>query len=58
MKNHKIIDRKIAEIIKNNGVGVLPTDTLFGLVGSAFSKKAVAKIYKIKKEIPKVLALF
>jgi L-threonylcarbamoyladenylate synthase len=53
MKNHKIIDRKIAEIIKNNGVGVLPTDTLFGLVGSAFSKKAVAKIYKIKKRNPK-----
>lgn len=49
MKSHKISDREIAEIIKNNGVGVLPTDTLFGLVGSAFSKKAILKIYKIKK---------
>ena len=36
-------------IIKNNGVGVLPTDTLYGVVGSAFSKKAVARIYKLRK---------
>lgn len=49
MKNNKISDKKIVEIIKNNGVGVLPTDTLFGLVGSVFSKEAIAKIYKIKK---------
>ena len=30
-------------------VGVLPTDTLYGLVGSALSKKAVERIYKLKK---------
>ena len=47
------IDKKIIEILKNNGVGVLPTDTLYGLVGSAMSKKAVERIYRLKKRDPK-----
>ena len=34
--------------LKNGGVGVLATDTLYGIVASAFSKKAVARIYAIK----------
>lgn len=41
--------RSIVKCLGNNGVGVLPTDTLYGLVGSAFSKKAVARIYRLKK---------
>ncbi len=39
----------IIKILKNDGVGVMPTDTLYGLVGSAFSKKAIDRIYKLKK---------
>lgn len=39
---------KIIKIIKNDGIGIIPTDTLYGLVGSAFSKKAIGKIYKLK----------
>jgi L-threonylcarbamoyladenylate synthase len=39
---------EISKIIKNGGVGVLPTDTVYGLIGSAFSQTAVEKIYKIK----------
>ena len=38
----------IIKILKKGGVGVIPTDTLYGLVGSAFSKKAINRIYKIK----------
>jgi len=41
--------KKEIEILKRGGVGVMPTDTIYGLVGSAFSKKAVRRIYKIKK---------
>ncbi len=41
-------NQKIIKTVKNGGVGVLPTDTLYGLVGSAFSKKAVARIYRLK----------
>ena len=39
---------KIIDIIKKDGIGVMPTDTLYGLVGSAFSENAVDRIYKIK----------
>ena len=39
---------QIIKILKSGGIGVMPTDTLYGLVGSAFSKKAINRIYKIK----------
>jgi L-threonylcarbamoyladenylate synthase len=45
----KINWEKAVKILKEGGVGVIPTDTLYGLVGSAFSKKAINRIYKIKK---------
>ena len=35
-------------ILKRGGIGVLPTDTLYGVVGSALSKKAVARIYTVR----------
>ena len=41
--------KKIIKILKAGGVGVMPTDTLYGLVGSAFSKKAIKRIYKLKR---------
>jgi len=41
MTNHKAQ-------IKKGGVGVLATDTLYGIVGSAFSRAAVRRIYAIK----------
>jgi len=43
---------KAEEFLKNDGVVVLPTDTLYGITGSAFSKKAVDKIYKMKGRNP------
>lgn len=42
---------KAKEILKNDGVVILPTDTLYGIIGRALSKKAVEKIYKIKGRI-------
>lgn len=44
----------VAEKLKKEMVGVYPTDTLYGVVGSALSKKAVEKIYKAKKRDEKV----
>ncbi len=41
--------QKAIEIIKNNGLVILPTDTLYGLVASTKAKKAIDKIYKIKE---------
>ncbi len=40
---------KAENILNNDGVVVLPTDTLYGLVASVNSKKAIEKIYKIKE---------
>ncbi len=40
---------KIAEILSSGGVGVIPTDTLYGLVGRALSLGAVERIYKLRK---------
>jgi L-threonylcarbamoyladenylate synthase len=45
-------NKKINEIIKSlrqGGVGIIPTDTLYGLVGRAEDKKVVAQIVKLKK---------
>jgi L-threonylcarbamoyladenylate synthase len=40
---------KIVKVIKNGGIGIIPTDTLYGVIGSALNKKAVLNIYKLKE---------
>lgn len=41
-------DPKTIGILQKGGIGIVPTDTLYGIVGSAFSKRAVERIYKVK----------
>jgi len=45
--------KNLIVVLKNQGVGVMPTDTIYGLVGSALSKNAVKRIYTIKGRSPK-----
>ncbi|KKT15741.1 MAG: hypothetical protein UV98_C0045G0009 [Parcubacteria group bacterium GW2011_GWB1_43_6] len=48
----KIKDQKVdelAKLIKKGGVVVCPTDTVYGLICDAKNKKAVTRIYLIKK---------
>lgn len=40
--------QKTEEVLKKDGVVVLPTDTLYGIIGKAQSKKSVERIYGIK----------
>jgi len=40
--------KKSIEILNKEGIVILPTDTLYGIVGRALSKKAVERIYEIK----------
>jgi L-threonylcarbamoyladenylate synthase len=40
--------QKGIKILKEGGIAIIPTDTLYGMVASAFDKKAIEKIYKIK----------
>ncbi|MEM9547570.1 MAG: Sua5/YciO/YrdC/YwlC family protein [Bacteroidota bacterium] len=47
-----LFDDKLSDIIRtleNDGVLLHPTDTDWGLAGSVFSKKAIDKIYHLKK---------
>lgn len=41
--------KKTVEILKNKGVIIYPTDTIYGLGCDIFNKKAIEKIYQIKK---------
>ena len=40
--------KRLAAIIQNGGIGVLETDTIYGLVGSAFYSDVVNRIYQVK----------
>ncbi|OGR17994.1 MAG: threonylcarbamoyl-AMP synthase, partial [Deltaproteobacteria bacterium RIFOXYD2_FULL_66_9] len=44
---HKI--HKIADILRNDGVIVYPTDTSYGFACSIFSKKAQQRIFRLKQ---------
>ena len=46
--NKKTLHKSIVNLKKGNVVG-LPTETVYGLAGNAYSKKSVNKIYKLKK---------
>lgn len=52
MQVYRRFNRKLALTIKNGAVGVLPTDTIYGIVGSAFSFSAVSRIYELRKRRP------
>lgn len=43
-----VINKNIIEIIKNGGVGVVPTDTIYGVVGTVFDSEVVERIKKAK----------
>ncbi len=50
---------KAVEFLNNSGIMICPTDTVYGFLADAGNKKAVDKIYKIKKRPKsKPLAIF
>jgi len=46
--NKKTLNKSIVNLKKGNVVS-LPTETVYGLAGNAYSKKSINKIYKLKK---------
>ncbi len=44
--------KKAALLLKEGATGVIPTDTIYGICGSAFNKKAVSRIYKLRRRNP------
>ncbi|MFA5792079.1 MAG: L-threonylcarbamoyladenylate synthase [Candidatus Paceibacterota bacterium] len=45
-------NQNLINILKENGVVVMPTDTIYGIVGKALNKDIVLRIYDIKKRAP------
>ncbi|MFA6077072.1 MAG: L-threonylcarbamoyladenylate synthase [Candidatus Paceibacterota bacterium] len=46
-------NESLIKTLKGNGVAVIPTDTIYGIVGSALDVSAVNRIYSIRKRDPK-----
>ena len=44
---------KIIKILKKNDIISLPTETVYGLAGNAYSNSAIKKIFKVKKRLKK-----
>jgi L-threonylcarbamoyladenylate synthase len=40
--------KEVSKILSKGKVAVIPTDTLYGVVGSALSKKAVSRVYAVR----------
>jgi L-threonylcarbamoyladenylate synthase len=45
--------KKAAKLLSEGAIGVIPTDTIYGICTSALNKKAVEKVYKLRKRNPK-----
>lgn len=43
------MDEKLIRLLKSGGVAVIPTDTIYGIVGSALNPDVVERIYKLRK---------
>jgi L-threonylcarbamoyladenylate synthase len=41
-------DPQVASMLQSGAVGILPTDTIFGIVAAANNKAAIAKLYEAK----------
>lgn len=49
MKEHIPNEQHIADILQSGGIGIMPTDTLYGIVSSAANAGAVERIYHLRK---------
>ncbi len=49
MEVYKTLNDKIAAAVKAGRIAVIPTDTIYGIVGSALRPETVEKIYRLRK---------
>ncbi len=50
--SHKNSWKKLALLLKEGVIAVMPTDTIYGICGSALKKEVVEKIYRLRKRSP------
>lgn len=48
-KNKKDSFKKAGLLVKEGAIGVIPTDTIYGLIGSALKEEVVERIYSLRK---------
>ena len=48
MKIFKSFTPEVVEILKKGGIGIIPTDTIYGIVGQLFNQAAVERICDVK----------
>lgn len=41
--------KKVIEILKNDGIIIFPTETVYGIGGNALSNKVIDRVYKVKQ---------
>lgn len=51
-KRFKNFSPELIALILRGGIGVLPTDTIYGLVGLALSKETVKQLYQLRRRNP------
>ena len=47
------MNKLLVDALKRSGVAVIPTDTIYGIVACALDKKAVERLYKVRRRNPK-----
>lgn len=45
----KPFEANIVEILRKGGIGVIPTDTMYGIVCSAFNLESIERLYELRK---------
>ena len=45
-------DENLIKVLREDGVAIMPTDTIYGMVGKAENKNVVNRIYKIRQRNP------
>ena len=55
MKNKLSNIKKALNYLNNNDCIAIPTETVYGLAGNAYSNSATDKIFKLKKRPKKIL---
>lgn len=48
LKTDSLQDQALVDLIKNGAMGIIPTDTVYGLVCSAANEQAVSRLYSLK----------
>jgi L-threonylcarbamoyladenylate synthase len=51
-ENNMWSNKNLVKVLNNGGVVVMPTDTLYGIVGKIESEQVVNRIYEIRKRAP------